>query len=630
MSERGTSCTEPRRDVVVAAAAAAAAGTSSAAPRRLARRREGNVQVRVNGRRVPQLDMLFSSRGGVRTNGPSSSGGGLNLFGSVRGGGGSGGGGGGGGDEPNCRFVDGDGLRPPTEALNALLSDDGQVCYGDDGGVGGGGSILRYGRNLIRYTLLSGTDGAVVVSTAEAHLYLWRSRDSVIVSDVDGTVTKSDVRGVIDTLFQDKFQHVHDGICKFYHALMDAGNDRRNERDYCGGGGGGEDGSDYSRGGGAVVGAGGEVRFLYLSSRPIIFVNQTRKLLVRLSQTCPSRTEKNYGLPPGPVMCHTGPLSSVLYSELVAKNIYQFKADVLARQLVLPFVSARGEVVERISKPPPPPSRGRAVSFEGPSENINGDAKDEVADPAPEYLDGDATEGFRPLQNFRSFSGMSDASSVWDDRLFLAGFGNKITDAMAYEMAGIDRSDIYIIDKESRIVCMGEKERNNGSSRSITSGVLAQSERFFAGEESCAGGVDRQLTSEPSAPAHVDRESSSSSNTNKAAMTIHSIELSLTERRRCESLDSFESPGLFTTATTVDIYATSEKERGSKSATSKWSKVKQSIRPFSTKKNSFSRFPSLGLTASSGGSEKSSSKKIIYRGYDDPLLLVRIRERMVG
>ena len=36
----------------------------------------------------------------------------------------------------------------------------------------------------------------------------------------------------------------------------------------------------------------------------------------------------------------------------------QFKADVLARQLVLPFVAARGEVVERISKPPPPPSRG--------------------------------------------------------------------------------------------------------------------------------------------------------------------------------------------------------------------------------------------------------------------------------
>ena len=95
-------------------------------------------------------------------------------------------------------------------------------------------------------------------------------------------------------------------------------------------------------------------------------------------------------------MCHTGPLSSVLYSELVAKNIYQF----------------------------------------------------------------------------------------------------------TYEMAGIDRSDIYIIDKESRIVCMGRKECNNSSSGSITSGVLAQSERFFAREEFCAGGVNQQLSSEPSAPAH--------------------------------------------------------------------------------------------------------------------------------
>ncbi|KAL3761388.1 hypothetical protein ACHAW5_005001 [Stephanodiscus triporus] len=563
LSERGTSCTEPVHDNCGATSTRAPSLCRGASTTRIDRRRAGNVQLRVNGRYVPQLDMTFSSN---RRTGAS---GGLNLFGV-----------GGDGGEPSCRFVDGNGLRPPTGALDALL-------HGDDGPAGGG-AILGVGRNLLRYTLLSGT--GEVVATAEAHLYLWRSCDSVVVSDVDGTVTRSDLRGVIDTLLQDKFQHVHDGICKFYHALMDAGNDRGNDIHR----GGGGDGSDSP----GVRGRAGEVRFLYLSSRPIVFVNQTRKLLVSLSQTCPSRTQKNYGLPPGPVMCHTGPLSSVLYSELVTKDIYQFKADVLARQVVLPFVAARGEVECKQSSSP----RRRTVSFDGLSVNINGDAKDEVDDPAPE-------------QNLRS-SSVSDFSSSLDDRLFLAGFGNKITDAIAYEMAGIDRGDIYIIDKESRIVCMGGNERNDDSSRSIMSdlnGVLAQSECFLAREECCDGGADRQLQSKLSAP-----------NANKAAMSIHSIELSLTE---CRGLEFLESPELFTTATTVDVYVTREKETGIKSATSKWTKIKQSIRPFSSKRNSFMRFPSLGSVSSSG--VKSSSKKLIYRGYDDPLLFARICERMV-
>ena len=203
-------------------------------------------------------------------------------------------------DETSCRFVRGNGLRPPREAFDALLCD----CRGGGGGGGGGGAILCQGRNLLRYTLLSGT--GVPVATAEAHLYLWRSCDSVVVSDVDGTVTKSDIRGVIDTLLQDKFQHVHDGICKFYHEVMDVGN--RIKRHPNGGAMGGEDGGGVGDNVGGGGDAHGEVRFLYLSSRPITFVNQTRKLLVSLSQTCPTRTQRNYGLPPGTVryglQCH--------------------------------------------------------------------------------------------------------------------------------------------------------------------------------------------------------------------------------------------------------------------------------------------------------------------------------------
>ena len=38
--------------------------------------------------------------------------------------------------------------------------------------------------------------------------------------------------------------------------------------------------------------------------------------------------------------------------------------------------------------------------------------------------------------------------------IFLAAFGNKYTDAMAYEKAGVDLLDIFIINKKSEIMCL--------------------------------------------------------------------------------------------------------------------------------------------------------------------------------
>jgi len=475
----------------------------------------------------------------------------------------------------------------------------------------GGGAILNYGRNLLRYTLIS--KKGTIVATAEAHLYLWRSSDSIVVSDVDGTVTKSDVRGVINTVIQDKFEYCHAGICKFYHEILDAGLNfgGDNDGDDCRE----EDGDEFFA---HVTSSSksqrkreeeGEIRFLYLSSRPIMLVGQTRKLLVSLSQTCPSKNM--YGLPPGPIMCHTGPLSSVLYSELISKNIYEFKADVLSRQVVLPFVAARGEDWNNAS-----------------SSSHGGNDIDES-----------------PRRS--SFSERSEtSSSFWDDRLFLAGFGNKLTDAKAYEMAGIDRHDIYIIDKESHILCMGGgdsvEEGNNerrcsvdrSSMTSSTSehanlsitkgsnGVLCDQQSDWSLAEACGTGV-----SELSIPLHADN--ASSSNTNRVASSIHSIELSLSDEG--ESDDAQGGSLAISTRTAVNIYVTNEQQRNNGNTISasgiKRAKIKQSIRAFSSKKT-FSMFPSFGSVNSKV--RKSSSPKKLYQGYDDPLLLARVRERMIG
>ncbi|GMI36333.1 hypothetical protein TeGR_g2771 [Tetraparma gracilis] len=94
------------------------------------------------------------------------------------------------------------------------------------------------------------------------------------------------------------------------------------------------------------------------------------------------------GLPNGCVLCHTGSIREVLVTELVKKNPNEFKADVLRRQVVLPFAAA------------------------GKSPN---------------------------------------------EKLFVAGFGNKATDSMAYSDIGIAMDDIYIINKSSTMMC--ERDR---------------------------------------------------------------------------------------------------------------------------------------------------------------------------
>ena len=208
---------------------------------------KGNVQVRINGRYISKLDMIFSKKNG---------------------------------NTSSCRFVHGNGLRPSVETLNMILNgtqsnDDATItctcseavrnsehhlCANNHNDNNNGStrngeaqskeSILSFGRNHIRYTLIS--ERGVAIASTEAYIYLWSALDSVIVSDIDGTVTKDNVGGVMDTVVQDKFSHIHKGICKFYQQLtmissvddLDATNSSDEKMK-------------------------GQVRFMYLSSRPI-------------------------------------------------------------------------------------------------------------------------------------------------------------------------------------------------------------------------------------------------------------------------------------------------------------------------------------------------------------------------
>ena len=171
--------------------------------------------------------------------------------------------------EKGCRFAQGGSLKPPAEALQSLLQH------------------LHPGKNIIRYSLLDSND--TVLARAEAILFLWNHSDRVVVCDIDGTITRSNTRGVLDTIVWEKYAYVHDGVCEFLSDLLQV---------------------DSS------------LRIMYLTSRPLSYAQSTRRFLSELRQG-------EDQLPDGPLFSHPGTLRSVLYSELVTKDMHEYKSDVL-------------------------------------------------------------------------------------------------------------------------------------------------------------------------------------------------------------------------------------------------------------------------------------------------------------
>jgi phosphatidate phosphatase PAH1 len=103
-----------------------------------------------------------------------------------------------------------------------------------------------------------------------AWVHLWGAHDRVVVSDIDGTMTRSDVIGYIDTVQLRKYDYTHAGICRLYSHLA----------------------------------ATHEVRFVYLTSRPISMLEPTRAYIEGCRQ-------QGQALPPGPIFTSTGTLTQV-------------------------------------------------------------------------------------------------------------------------------------------------------------------------------------------------------------------------------------------------------------------------------------------------------------------------------
>ncbi|CAO1617342.1 unnamed protein product [Sympodiomycopsis kandeliae] len=137
---------------------------------------------------------------------------------------------------------------------------------------------LKKGANTITFSVTSSYSG---VATCTARIFLWESTHHIVVSDIDGTITKSDALGHVFTMIGRDWTHL--GVAKLY--------------------------TDIARNG---------YRIMYLTSRAIGQADTTRDYLRGISQN-------NYRLPDGPVIMSPDRLIASLHREVILRKPEVFK-----------------------------------------------------------------------------------------------------------------------------------------------------------------------------------------------------------------------------------------------------------------------------------------------------------------
>lgn len=141
---------------------------------------------------------------------------------------------------------------------------------------------LKQGPNDVTFSITTQYQGTC---RCEGTIYLWNWDDKVIISDIDGTITKSDVFGqILPQLGKD---WTHQGIAKLYHSVAENG-----------------------------------YKFLYCSARAIGMADMTRGYLQWVN-------DGGTILPRGPLMLSPSSLFSAFHREVIEKKPEIFKIECL-------------------------------------------------------------------------------------------------------------------------------------------------------------------------------------------------------------------------------------------------------------------------------------------------------------
>ncbi|KAF5823560.1 putative phosphatidate phosphatase [Helianthus annuus] len=137
---------------------------------------------------------------------------------------------------------------------------------------------LKDGQNMVSFIFSTRVLG---VQKVDAHIYLWKWNARIVISDVDGTITKSDVLGQFMPLVGKDW--TQSGVARLFSAIKENG-----------------------------------YQLLFLSARAIVQAYLTRSFLVNLKQD-------GKALPNGPVVISPDGLFPSLFREVIRRAPHEFK-----------------------------------------------------------------------------------------------------------------------------------------------------------------------------------------------------------------------------------------------------------------------------------------------------------------
>jgi phosphatidate phosphatase PAH1 len=151
------------------------------------------------------------------------------------------------------------------------------------------------------------------------HVWLYGPQDRLVIVDIDGTITKSDVTGYIQTVYFGKYSYIHRGIVEFLTYLV--------QQQHC--------------------------HIVYLTARPNAHRKPTTDLLQGVKQKSNNQSSKSHKslqgvdavdslvlddqqlstalcqLPEGPLLMNKDRIMTALYREVILKDTMMSKVDIL-------------------------------------------------------------------------------------------------------------------------------------------------------------------------------------------------------------------------------------------------------------------------------------------------------------
>mmetsp|Transcript_13470 Transcript_13470/g.32941 ORF Transcript_13470/g.32941 Transcript_13470/m.32941 type:complete len:428 (+) Transcript_13470:355-1638(+) len=295
-----------------------------------------------------------------------------------------------------------------------MVLDRENICCFEDGGyrpssVELEGLRLKPGRNSLRYELVHPCNNDRRYSV-KADLHLWKPHDKVVVVDIDGTVTKTDVAGYGAAKLG--YEYIHMGVCELVTAIARQG-----------------------------------YRILFLTSRAITLAQSTREFL------------RSIGFANGgsgmPEFCLITTTETFLPSLMVGvRSADKFKTAAL-QELVSAFVpeiklSSQSMVKIpgwRMDTSPQMSSDHRGVA----KQRAVVEVEDELASETSTVAAKEESEEEVHAKQQQVAADAQGAIMRDPGKVFVCGFGNRLTDTAAYAAVGVPPERNFLIDERSHL-----------------------------------------------------------------------------------------------------------------------------------------------------------------------------------